>query len=295
MRDKYKIINFLEKKETRFTALIEYKSKKAILKKLTTDSKVLKNKFLNEINVLINIEKDFIPKVYEYGEDYIIIEYFESYDNKPENFSKIITNEFIKKIKKNLLDINSSKIKSILSTRSNLLLNISKVILKLWMKSSYKTYHFKAFYLLFYLRIKHFNIFNSQINTKGDFTEVNILLNNNEIRFIDFDAFNTKGFWIEDASYLFLHQDVEIEKLSWQKLFLKSYISDVNNKYIKLNYEYIRFWLIYTSINQFYIRHHQYKNGQANIEEVNAKEEHLKYFLDKKRTNKFLKEIGINI
>jgi RIO-like serine/threonine protein kinase len=295
LKSDYKILKIFEKKSTRFTALIEYKNKKAIYKKLTTKNNSLVDKFLNEINILITIDKSYIPKVYEHGNDYIIMEYFEAYDNKPEEFKKYATIEIIDNIVGQLIDINTTSLDNIKPTANKFLYKIYKTVLKLWLNRCFKLFHIKALLMLTTFYIKNKDLFNLPVATKGDFTEVNILVKDDEVKFIDFDTYKPNGAWLQDASYLLLHQDVEVEKLTWQTEFFKKYILKINEKNIELNSEYIRFWLLYTSINQFSIRHNQHKNKLILFEnnELEAKEQHIKYFLDNKKFNTFLEEIGI--
>jgi len=294
---KYTIIKILEKKDSRFVALIEYKNKQAIYKKITTNNKNMIKKFINEINILTIINKSYIPRVYEYGDDYIIMEYIESYNNKLEVFVKYMNSSRINKISEQLIDLNTSFIKDIKPNKNNLLFDIYKTILKLWLNKYLKIFHLKALIILTISYLKNKKLFNLPVITKGDFTEVNILINKKEIKFIDFDTYNSNGAWLQDASYLLLHQDIEVRKLIWQKKFFKKYISDIDKKYIMLNNEYIRFWLLYTAINQFSIRFFQNKHNLASIgqNELIAKEEHILYFLDNNKFNIFLNEIGFKI
>jgi len=286
---KYKIIKLFEKKETRFTALINYKDTKAVYKGLTTDNISLVNKFNNEINILTKLDKPYVPKLYEFGNDYMIMEYIESYDNSPEKFMKYMNDNRIDTIVNYLVDINITKL-NVEPKKNNFLFNAYKTVLKLWINKYFKFFHIKVLFLITYLYFKNRNFFNLSVATKGDFTEVNILINENEVKFIDFDTYNSSGAWLEDATYLLLHQDIKVEKLGWQKKFFKNYIIKIDKKHINLNKDYIRFWLLYTSINQFYIRHYQYKYNLAEIEksELEAKEEHIKYFLNYKYFNIFL-------
>ncbi len=83
----------MEKKDSRFVALIQYGSSEAVLKKITTKNKSLNNKFLNEIFTLKNIRKDYVPKLYEYGHDYIIMEYFDALDKKYFILKRSVKNE----------------------------------------------------------------------------------------------------------------------------------------------------------------------------------------------------------
>ena len=294
MKYNYKIIKIFEKKETRFTALIEYNNKKAVYKKLTTDNISLINKFNNEINILTVLNKPYVPKLYESGNDYIIMEYIESYNNEPKKFMKYIDENRINTIVNYLIDINTTKLKDIKPRKNHFLLNTYKTVLKLWINKYFKFFHIKVLFLMTYIYIKNKNLFALLVATKGDFTEVNILINDDEVKFIDFDTYNSSGAWLQDASYLLLHQDIEVKKLLWQKDFFKNYILKINKNYIGLNDDYIRFWLLYTSINQFYIRHHQYKYNLIQIKksELEAKEEHIKYFLNNKFFNTFLSEVG---
>ena len=289
MKLKYKIIKLFEKKETRFTALINYKDTKAVYKGLTTDNISLVNKFNNEINILTKLDKPYVPKLYEFGNDYMIMEYIESYDNSPEKFMKYMNDNRIDTIVNYLVDINITKL-NVEPKKNNFLFNAYKTVLKLWINKYFKFFHIKVLFLITYLYFKNRNFFNLSVATKGDFTEVNILINENEVKFIDFDTYNSSGAWLEDATYLLLHQDIKVEKLGWQKKFFKNYIIKIDKKHINLNKDYIRFWLLYTSINQFYIRHYQYKYNLAEIEksELEAKEEHIKYFLNYKYFNIFL-------
>jgi len=294
MYNKYKIIKVFEKKDTRFTALIEYEGKKAILKQLTTANKSLVSNFLNEVEVLSKINKPYVPEIYEYSDKYIIMEYFEAYDNTPNEFAKYATPEIVDTIIDQLINLNTKKLNNIKKLNSRPLFSTYKTIARLLKNGDFNFFYFKTLSLLTLLYLKNKSMFHQEVATKGDFTEVNILVRDDEVKFIDFDGYRANGFWLQDASYLLLHQDVEIEDLSWQKDFLKKYILKINGNYAQLNAEYIRFWLLYTSINQFAIRCSQHNNGMISIEDTKAKEEHVKYFLDDKKFNKFMSEIGVN-
>lgn len=292
MIDKYQIIKTLEKKPERFTALIHYKNGIAILKKLTTTNLVHKNKFLNEINILKNINKTYVPKIYENKDDYIIMEYFESLDNSPNKFAKYINDDLIELINTYLLDININKVDNVKKSYNKPLFNIYKIIIKQLKYGHIKFHYIKALFLLTYLYIKSKKIFLHKASTKGDMTELNILINENDIKFIDFDVYFSEGSFIEDASYLLLHQDVNVKDLTWQKDFFISHINKLKKVNIILTKEYIRFWLIHTSIKQFSIRHEQYSKKLISKDAYIAKEEHIKYFLNDKKFNNFLSEIG---
>ena len=296
MNKNYKVLKTFEKKEARFTALIEYKNEKAVLKKITTDSKVLKNKFLNERNILTTIDKPYIPKVYEYGDDYLIMEYFESYNNKPEEFLVYVDDLIVDKIVDQLYDLNTTVLSNIEQSNPRLLYKIYKVILKLWKGGGFRFFYIKVLYMLTTIYLKNKKLFNLEVVTKGDFTEVNILVKKDEVKFIDFDEYKRNGAWLEDASYLLLHQDIEVDKLSWQKIFFKNYLLKMKENGIELSKEYIMFWLLYTSVNQYSIRFFQYKCNSVNFEnnELASKEEHITYFLDKNKFNAFIKELGID-
>ncbi len=294
MHDRYKIVKIFEKKDTRFTALIEYKNKKAILKQLTTTNKSLVNNFLNEVDILRKINKPYVPKVYEYSDEHIVMEYFEAYDNTPSEFSKYATPNIVDTIIDQLINVNTKKLNNIKKLDSRPLFSIYKTIARLLKNGNFNFFYFNVLCQLTLLYFKNKSMFNQEVATKGDFTEVNILIRDDEVKFIDFDSYRVNGFWLQDASYLLLHQDVEVEKLSWQKDFFKKYILKINGDFVQLNAEYIRFWLLHTSINQFAIRCSQHNNGLISLEETKAKEGHIKYFLDDKKFDKFMTELGVS-
>ncbi|PIE74435.1 MAG: hypothetical protein CSA18_05090, partial [Deltaproteobacteria bacterium] len=208
---KYNIIQYLEKKDSRFVAVIQYKGGKAVLKKITTKNKRL-----------------------------------ETLDNSPDNFMKIINGVLIEQIIRKLIDLNLTKIPTP-NTPKRPLVGLCVIILTQLKKGEFRPYYFKLILLLFYYYLKNKSLFMQNAATKGDMTECNLLICENEVKFIDFDSYSSNGFWLEDASYLLLHQDVIIEKLSWQKVFYKKYISAIKKIKVNINKEYIRFWLLYTS------------------------------------------------
>ncbi len=292
MNRKYNIIKFLEKKDSRFVALIQYGSSEAVLKKITTKNKSLNNKFLNEIFTLKNIRKDYVPKLYEYGHDYIIMEYFDALDNSPDSFITIMNESLIEQVVNKLIDLNLTEIR-IQNKPRMVLLDLLLIFLKQLKNKDFRAYYFKLILLMPYFYFKNKKLFAQKASTKGDMTEYNLLISNGEIKFIDFDSYSYYGFWLEDASYLLLHQDVLVERLLWQKDFYKKYINAIKKRGIYINKEYIRFWLLYTSIRQFAIRSHQYRIGLASKEQYNLKEEHVRYFLSDNFFNKFLQDIGL--
>ncbi|MEA3499584.1 MAG: hypothetical protein U9R41_00965, partial [Candidatus Marinimicrobia bacterium] len=108
----YNIVKIIEKKRDRFIALIEFNdNKKAILKKLTSSYKPDVKKFNKEIRVLKSIDKIYIPQLLDFGKDYYIIEYFDFYDNRPENFSKYVNDNISNKIIDQLIDFKTTKLK----------------------------------------------------------------------------------------------------------------------------------------------------------------------------------------
>ena len=57
MSSEYQVIKYLDKKVDRYVALIEYKNKKAVLKKILSSKKKDLDKHYNEINFLSLINK----------------------------------------------------------------------------------------------------------------------------------------------------------------------------------------------------------------------------------------------
>ncbi len=292
----YKTLKIFEQKDTRIVSLIEYEDKVAILKQLTTKNRNLKGKFDNEINILISIKKKYVPMIYDHGENFFVMEYIEAYKNDPDSFSKFVNEKIINRICEQLIDIKTSKISNYKTKKKKILLNVFKAFLKEWKNKSFKIYHLKASIVITFLYLKNRKYFNCDVNTKGDFTELNMLYTKtNQLMFIDFDNFTENGFWLEDASYLLLHQDAKLKDLKWQKIFFKKYLENINTK-IKLSEGYIRFWLLHTSIIHHNIRFFQNKEKKTKLSQnqLNIKEERIKFFLKKKNFKSFLKDIKNN-
>lgn len=290
---RYKTIKILERKETRFTALIEYGQKIAVLKKILFKDSLSIDRFSKERKILSSIDRDYVPKVYEYGDDYIIMEYFETRFNTPKEFAQNMTKEISDKILNQLIDINTTKLEGIVNSSNRPLSSIYRVIAKSIRDFNFRFFYIKTLYLSTVIYLKNRRAFSSTIASKGDFTEVNILVTkNSEVKFIDFDGYHSEGSWVEDASYLLLHQDIEVEELSWQIDFFKKYLHRVHNDFLLLDREYIRFWLLNTSLIQYSIRDMQYRKNLISREELKVKEQHLRYFLDDKKSDKFLSTMG---
>ncbi|MEA3296199.1 MAG: hypothetical protein U9Q27_03625, partial [Patescibacteria group bacterium] len=225
---------------------------------------------------------------------YYIIEYFDFYDNRPENFSKYVNDNISNKIIDQLIDFKTTKLKGVKYSKNRPIFNVYRIITKLLINRYRKFFLVKLIFLITLLYFKNLKLFFIKVATKGDFTERNILIKEDVVKFIDFDSYYDKGSWLQDATYLLLHQDVEIENLKWQKKFFVKYLQNVHLNFMRLNKDYIRFWLLLTSLQQFSIRYFQKQKNLVNIDSVLHKEQHIKYFLNKEKFNLFINKIGYN-
>ena len=295
MDSEYKIIKLFSKRDDRYIALIEYKDKQAVLKKLLSKKKKDLDKFQNESKFLSSLsKKPYVPTLYEFGDNYIIMEYFEShnhYFNKEEEHLDV---RIIERLISQLFDIKTTKFDDKKTTRVHLLYNVYKTVLKIWLQGYIRISHFKLIYLMTIIFVRNRSLFFRDVSTKGDFTDVNILINDKEIKFIDFEQFNSKGYWLEDACALTLHQDEYIvDNLVWRKQFLKYYILRLKQNRISFNNDYLRFWLLYTAMKFFLIRIKQYKLGlnSSSRDQCIIKAKHILYFMNKNSYAKFLTEL----
>lgn len=297
MIGKIETINIIESKASRTVSLINLDGEVLIHKKLHTKNKKLIKKFRNEVKVLNSLKKNYVPSVHYYDENFIVLEYIKSKKNNPDVFSSYVNDKIIDNISTQLIDFKTTTGIKGVSSKRNLLINIFKLFIKLWMKRKFHLYHLKFLVLISYLYIKNILLCDQNINTKGDFTELNLLISDkDEVKFIDFDNFSKKGFWLEDASFLFLHQDVSLEKIEWQKRFFKIFLKKLSKINLTFSDQYIRFWFLYSSIILYSIRFFQNIENQTfdSQEKLDIRESRLKLLMNNKKFASFLNEIKIN-
>jgi len=288
----YKIIKIIDQKEHRTTLLIHYQQRLAILKKIKTKQPSIVARFHKERTVLSAINKPYVPKVYAQNETKMIVEYFPTKQKGAEAFAQHMTPKIQQTILNQLIDLQTTPLSSIQASHNQPLLSLYRLVAKSILTKSFHLFYLRALLRCTLLYLKNIPLFRTKIATKGDFTEVNILIGeNSEVKFIDFDNYHSQGSWVEDASYLLLHQDVPIDTLSWQVDFFRDYLKRVHHNFLPLNWDYVHFWLLSSALKQHAIRYQQYQKKRIDLADLEAKAEHLSYFLDPKKSHIFFTKV----
>ena len=298
--NKYKIIKWLSKKPNHSIALASNNNNLFVLKKFNLVNKKSNKMFQYEKIINLNNQWSFVPKVVDHDENSLALEYFESITSNPEEFEKIVDIFIIRSLIDKLLSIKKGlKIKGA-KKHQYMGLHIFYFLIMLYPSILSITQLFKIVFSLLFFYIKSIRFFLIPVRTKGDFTEVNILINKNkEIKIIDFADYYNKGYLLQDATYLALHQDIPIKKMEWQKIFLKEYCKHLGSVYRKIDEDYLKYWLLFTSLRQLVVRYNQYEkcinnncyNNTKIYKEMVIKKKHLQFFLTPKLRNNYIKKI----
>lgn len=290
----YKVIKILFIKNNRELSLVRFNNILGILKKFDIKSNKQLRQFNYEKNVVLNNNWNFVPSIIDYGENYFISEYIDSKPNDPEKFQNYMSENIINEIVDKLLIIKKSDPIQGTGRRKWLVFSIAMAIYKLFPGVISLGTTFKVCYLLIIFWIQSMSCFRIKVRTKGDFTELNILVNK-KVYFIDFAAFLNHGFLFEDATYIALHQDKPINELLWQELFLKNYYSKIKKEFKPLNKCYLSFWLIYASLALLNVRYDQniikaFRDKELKLQ-LSVKKQHLDFFLSAKNRNIYISKI----
>ncbi len=292
----YPVLKRLETKDTRCTELIQYHGIPAIQKRILSHEPRVLKRFKREQEILKKLNKEYIPKLYQDAPKHIIMEYIPTPINAQQPFATHVTQSIIQKIVDQLIDLKLSPIQKIAPSSNQPLLSIYRSLLRSIQRREFHPLYKETVRRLTSCYINANRLFKSpNVATKGDFTEVNILITHQgEVKFIDFDAYHTQGSWLEDASYLLLHEDRAIEELSWQHLFYKTYLLRLKEENIPLSRTYVHFWLLSTALKQYAIRRMQYQQQRISHKTLQIKEGHLRYFLDPQKTAHFLDQMEVD-